>query len=82
VRLARLIGWRARSPRAREEVAALALSLLALLAALIPKAPGGRARGRAARSGARALDFAIPFLEGAIRRPRRLVIATNYESYP
>ena len=84
VRLVRLIGCRARSPRARgREVAALAVSLLALLAALIPKAPDVAGRVAELRDPVRGpLDFAIPFLKERYADTRRLVIATNYESYP
>jgi hypothetical protein len=84
VRLARLVRGRAGSPRLRRrEVAALALSFLALLVALIPKLPDVAGRVAELRDPVRGpLDFAIPFLEEHYGDTRELVIATNYEAYP
>jgi len=84
VRLARLVRRRAGSPRLRRrEVVALAVSFLALVAALIPKLPDVAGRVAELRDPVRGpLDFAIPFLEGHFGDTRELVIATNYESFP
>ena len=84
VRLARLVGGRVGPPRLRRwELAAIAVSVLALLVALVPKLPDVAGRVAELRDPVRGpLDFAIPFLEERYRDTRELVIATNYESYP
>jgi hypothetical protein len=72
---------RGASPALRAGLALLTVGLLA--AGILPKAPEVAGRLRELRDPVRGpLDFAIPFLAKRYREPRRLVIATNYESFP
>jgi hypothetical protein len=80
-------GWarsragRGASPAMRGAVAFLAFGFLA--AGILPKAPELAGRLRELRDPVRGpLDFAVPFLAERYPDTRRLVIATNYESYP
>ncbi len=69
------------SPALRGAPVLLAAGLLA--AGILPKAPEVAGRVRELRDPVRGpLDFAIPFLAERYPDTRRLVIATNYESYP
>jgi hypothetical protein len=72
---------RAASPVMRGAVMLLSFGFLA--AGILPKAPEVAGRLRELRDPVRGpLDFAVPFLAERYQDTRRLVIATNYESYP
>ena len=71
------------APGARRRRALGLLAAAVLAAGVLPKAPDLAGRLRELREPVQGpLDFAIPFLAERYPDTRRLVIATNYESYP